>query len=97
MTTEIPNWLVIVLGLCIVFIGLICIIIICKILSVIVRKLEKNNDVAPAAESAPAAVVPAATAPIANKQEIVAAVCAAVADDLGTDVSGIKVLSFKRI
>ena len=34
---------------------------------------------------------------IENKQEILAAVCAAIAEENGTDISAIRVLSFKKI
>ena len=97
MPTDVPNWLVVVLGLAIVFIGLICIIVLCKIMSLIVKMLEKKGEATVATEKPVSAPAPAVAAPIANKQELVAAVCAAVAEDLGTDVSGIQVLSFKRI
>ena len=43
MPTDVPNWLVVVLGLAIVFIGLICIIVLCKIMSLIVKMLEKKG------------------------------------------------------
>ena len=94
VTENIPNWLVVVLGLAIVFIGLICIIVLCIIMSRVVKLFEKKS---PAEKSMASAAVSAPTAPIANKQELLAAICAAVADDLGTDVSGIQILSFKRI
>jgi len=45
---------------------------------------------------APAATK-AAPAPIPNKGELIAAVTAAVAEELGTDVSAIRVLSFRRV
>ena len=38
----------------------------------------------------------AASAEIANKGEIVAACCAAIAEELGEDVKNIKVVSFKK-
>lgn len=37
-----------------------------------------------------------ATQPIQNRQEIIAAVSAAVAEELGTDISAIRILSFKK-
>ena len=72
----IPNWFVVVMGIATVFIGLICIILLCSILGVICKALVKE-------ESAPA-VKPQATAsenlPMPeNKQEILAAVCAVIA------------------
>ena len=36
-------------------------------------------------------------APIPNKGEMVAAIAAAIAEDLGTDVKGIRIKSIKRI
>ncbi|MBE6671078.1 MAG: hypothetical protein E7593_02635 [Ruminococcaceae bacterium] len=34
---------------------------------------------------------------IENKQELIAAICAAVAEENGTDISAIRVLSFKKL
>ena len=91
---DVSNGIVIALGLGIVFAGLICLVIICSLLGVICKNLIKNDTKAPAAF----AVAPASgDAPIANKQEIVAAVCAVIAEELGTDASNIRVTSFKRV
>lgn len=83
---------VVVVGLGTVFVGLICIVIICKIMSLCcgVKKGKDKQE-----ESAAKPVVAAAT--IKNREEIIAAVCAAAAEELGTDVSAIRVRSFKRI
>jgi Na+-transporting methylmalonyl-CoA/oxaloacetate decarboxylase gamma subunit len=70
-----------------VFFGLICLIVICKITSFAVRIFEKKEPKAPDTEEKP----------ISNKQEILAAVCAAVAEETGADTKNIRVLSFKRI
>ena len=90
---EISSGLVVALGLGIVFIGLISIIVICYIMGFVCKMFAKPETVSqPAmANNAPSG------APIANKQEIVAAVCAAIAEDLGTDVSNIRVTSFKKL
>lgn len=90
---ELSNAMVIGLGMGTVFVGLICLIAICYIMSVLCRCFGKNGS-KPSAETAPAAV-PAA--PVANKQEIVAACCAVIAEEIGTDANNIKVLSFKRV
>ena len=87
-TAEIPNWFAVCMGIGTVFIGLICIIIICKIMSALC-----GNKNAPAAEVKPAAV----SAPIENRQEILAAVCAAAAEEMGTDISALRVVSFKKL
>ena len=76
------------MGIATVFAGLICLIILCKIIGALVGKEKK-----------PAALVPtpAANQPIENRQEIIAAVSAAVAEELGTDISALRILSFKKI
>lgn len=88
------NTFVCIMGIGTVFFGLICLIFITMIVSAICKKTVKSQPQANA--SAPkAALAPAA--PIENKQEIVAAVCAAIAEDLGTDASNIRVTSFKKL
>jgi len=82
---EPSNWLVVCLGMGTVFFGLICLIAICKITSLAVMLFEKKKPEIPREEN------------ISNKQEILAAVCAAVAEETGADAKNIRVLSFKRI
>lgn len=92
---EISNAFVICLGMGVVFIGLICIILLCKIMSAVCQMAEKKNS-----DQTVTTVVSAASAvnqPIENRQEIIAAVSAALAEELGTDVSAIRILSFKKI
>ena len=89
--TELSSLLVIALGMGTVFVGLVSIIVLCYIMSALVKLFEKGKK----AEDAPKAVVPANNVPIANKQEIIAASCAVIAEELGTDVKNIKVTSFK--
>lgn len=90
---EISNGFVVAMGMGVVFIGLICIVILCTLMSLICKDRKQQQEVA--AVPAPAPVQ--AAAPIANKQELIAGICAVIAEELGTDVSGIKVLSFKKI
>ena len=78
-----------IMGIGTVFVGLICLIFICKILGVCFKGKKEPQKVA----SAPVA----SSAPIANKQEIVAAVSAAVAEELGTEVKNIRITSFKKL
>lgn len=85
------NLFVCLMGMGTVFVGLICIVFICMIMSYIVRAFQKNENV-PA--SAPTNIV---QTPIANKQEIVAAVCAVIAHETGAEAKNIRVLSFKKI
>ena len=86
------NAFICLLGMGTVFVGLICIIILCKLMSLVCGLFPEKEA---AAKSAPVKR-DASAAPIANKQEIVAAACAAIAEDLGTDVKNIRVVSFKK-
>jgi len=87
---------VILMGVGIVFIGLICIILLSMAMSAICRAMgDKTPAPAPAA-AAPAA--PAAqTSAIPNRQAMIAAIAVAIAEDLGTDPSGIRILSVKKL
>ena len=93
--------LVVLLGLGMVFVGLICIIIICYLLGVIIRLLRgSKNDSGNESSQAPApavTAVPAVSADIENRQQFVAAVSAAIAEELGTDVSAIRITSIKKL
>lgn len=96
---EISNWFVCAMGMGIVFIGLICLIVLIKILGKVSEIVAKGTSVA----AAPVAVAPApvaaapATDAIPNRGELVAAVSAALAEELGTDVHAIRILSIKRV
>ncbi len=94
MTPEMPsNLLVVSLGLGTVFIGLISLILLCTILGMLCKGKNQSKP----SEAAPARVPQAVAAPIANKQEIVAACCAVIAEEIGTEASNLKVVSFKRV
>ncbi len=75
------------MGIGTVFLGLICLIIICSIIGAFCRIGQKKAVTA----------APAAPEKIENKQEILAAVSAAIAEELGTDVSAIRITSFKKL
>ncbi len=91
----ISNWFVVAMGVGTVFVGLICIIFISMLMSYLCRGLAKNK---PAEKAAPVASAPvAAPVEIANKQEFVAAVSAAIAEHSGCNMEGIRILSIKRI
>ncbi len=91
-STEIPY--TVLIGIASVFAGLICIIIMCKIIGLFCG--SKSSD---AAQKANAVTETVAVKPqaIENRQEIIAAVSAALAEELGTDVSAIRILSFKKL
>ena len=91
---DIPDAQVVIIGVGTVFAGLICIVLLCKIIGLFCGKsktTEKTVTVAPAPQ------VQVAAQPIENRQQIIATVSAAVAEELGTDVSAIRILSFKKI
>ncbi len=98
---ELATWQVVVLGVGIVFLGLICIIILCTITGKLIPLLEnmgkKDAETpAPAAVPAAPAVAPVAEA-IPNRQELVAAIACALAEEMGTDVSAIRIVSLKKV
>lgn len=90
---ELSNAVVIGLGMGTVFVGLICLVLICYLLSAIVKLFTKTEKTEKTANHV---VAPAPTA-IANKGEFAAAVACAIAEDLGTDVTGIRIKSIKKL
>ena len=92
--TPPPDWMVVVMGVGIVFLGLVLIIVICKIMGMFFTGSTKTKEV-PAAQEASAPAVQNTV--IENRQEIIAAVTAACAEEMGKDVSAIRVISFKKL
>lgn len=94
-------WFICLLGIGIVFLGLVSIVILCSTVSFLCKKLMGNETKETPAVYAPAPTASAApTAPaavIANRAKIVAAVSAVIAEELGEDVSAIRIKSLKRI
>ena len=89
---DYSNLFVCLMGICTVFIGLICIIVLVSAMSAVVRATDK----------AMAKPAPAVTAvPAADRDQVspamVAAVSAAIAEEMGTDISAIRILSFKKV
>ena len=92
------NAFVVAMGIGTVFFGLICIIVLATLMSRACRTKTSNAPVAAAAAAAaPAPVSTPVEAPIANRQELLAAISAAVAEDLGADISAIRILSMKKL
>ena len=88
---EYSNVFVCLMGMGTTFVVLICIIILCKLMSLVAGSKS-------AGASAPVAAAPAAVAQeIPNKQALVAGICAVIAEELGTDVKNLRVLSFKKV
>lgn len=88
---EYSSLFVCLMGMGTVFFGLICLIVLTMIMGKIV-----GGFAAPAAVPVPAAPAPAA-APEGSRQEIAAAVSAAIAEELGVGVTGIRIISMKKL
>ena len=88
---EVSNLFVCLMGMGVTFIGLTCLIL----LTVLMGKIVRGKEDVPSA-AAPSAAIPAAEA-APNRQEMIAAVAACLAEELGTDVSAIRILSFQKI
>lgn len=89
---ESPSLFVVLMGLGTVFAGLLCIILLVTLMSWVCARTSAPKTVpqmpaAPAAMPAPGTVTPA----------MMAAVAAAIAEDMGTDVSAIRIVSMKKV
>ncbi len=92
---PISNAMAVGIGIGTVFVGLIALILICYIMSTLVKAFTKKEK--KVAQTAATPVASPVAAPIANKGEFVAAVACAIAEDLGTDVTGIRIKSIKKL
>ena len=85
---QLNEWFVVAMGVCTVFAGLIAIIIICLITGAIVGgKKNKKSAIKINNQGEDPRV----------RQEIIAAVCAACAEDMGKDVKTLRVVSFRKL
>ena len=80
------------MGMGTVFFGLICLVALSTLMSAALRSVGKQPAI-------PAPPVPAPAAPAAGTvtPELIAAVSAAVAEDLGTNITGIRIKSIKPL
>ena len=88
---EYSNLFVVLMGLGTVFAGLLCIILLVTLMSWVCARTSAPKTVpqmpaAPAAMPAPGTVTPAMMAAVA-----------AIAEDMGTDVSAIRIVSMKKV
>ena len=89
---EYSNLFVCLMGLGIVFIGLLCLIALVSLMGRIFgRKNQAQEDALPAEHIA------AAPLHKEKKEELLAAVTAAIAEDMHTDVSAVRIVSIKRV
>ena len=88
---------VVLLGLGTVFVGLVCIVFLCMIMGKVVGLLEgkKKETALPSLSSADVKAEQANVIP--NRGELVAAISCCLAEELGTDVSAIRILSLKKL
>lgn len=91
---EPSNLFVCLMGLGTVFVGLICIIALCQVMSFFCLKLEAKNHThqeEPLREqTVPQTLIP-------NRQEFVAAISAVLAEEIGADISAIRILSITKL
>ena len=78
------------MGMGTVFFGLICLIVLTTLMSTICGRGHSPAAPVPAVPAAP-------PAPAEDRQALAAAIAAAVAEDLGTDITGIRILSLKKL
>ena len=84
------------MGIGTVFFGLICIIVLTTIMGSVLK--SKSKPAAPAPAAAPKAAAPAAPAVnTAKEQDILAAVIAAVTEDLGPSASRMQITGINKI
>jgi len=79
-----------ILGLGAVFIGLFCLILITRLMSIICAKLGAKQAAVPAAPAA-------AQAKIADRGAFSAAVAACLASVMGAEVDGLRIVSIKQV
>ena len=86
------------LGIGTVFFGLICLIAICYLLGFIMTRINKDKaDKEPATVATSPVVSAPASEPTVNRQELIAAVSAVIAEELGQDVEAIRIKSIKKL
>lgn len=88
---------VILMGIGVVFTGLVCIILLSTAMSAICRSMGDQAPAVPAAAPAVPAAPAAPAAEIPNRQAMVAAIAVAIAEEMGTDPAGIRILSIKKL
>ena len=95
---DIPTWFVVVMGIGIVFVGLICLIVLISAMGAVMKRVNIMHPVKETAvRTAVPAPAPAAQSAIPNRGELVAAISVALAEELGKDVRAIRIHSIKRV
>ena len=94
---NIPTWFVVVMGMGIVFIGLICLILLISAMGAIMKRVNAKQEAQQAAARAAMTVAAPVETGIPNRSELVAAISVALAEELGKDVKAIRIHSIKRV
>ena len=85
---EYSDLFVCLMGLGTVFVGLVCIILLVTLMSLVCRSTGEKPAPTPAA--------PAGAPKVGTSPELIAAVSAAIAEERGTDISAIRIISMKQ-
>lgn len=86
---EYSNLFVCLMGLGTVFVGLVCIILLVTLMSLVCRSTGEKPATTPAA--------PVGAPKVGTSPELIAAVSTAIAEEMGTDISAIRIISMKQI
>lgn len=89
---EYSNLFVCLMGMGIVFIGLLCLIALVSLMGRIFGRKNQVQEDAPPAKS-----IAAAPLHKEEKEKLLAAVSAAIAEDMHTDISAVRIVSIKRV
>ena len=97
MEYEYSALFVSLMGMGTVFVGLVCIVVLVIGMSAMCRKLN-NIQAAITPAAAPVAAAPVQPQIASGKKsELIAAISAAIAEDMGADVSAIRIVSIKKV
>ena len=89
---EYSNLFVCLMGMGIVFVGLLCLIVLVTLMGRIFGKKQQTMRAAPSAASAVGKPLHKEA-----KEELLAAITAAIAEDMHTDISAVRIVSIKRV
>lgn len=86
-----------IMGIAVVFAGLIVLIGLVYLMNFVCDKVFKSKGASKSQNQQQAVVTQQTSDVIPNREELVAAICAAIAEEEGTDISAIRVLSIKKV
>ena len=89
---EHSNLFVCLMGMGTVFIGLLCLVLLVSAMSAFFRKAKNDQT-----SAAPVAASVQPQLDNNKKGELMAAIAAAIAEDMGTDISAVRIVSIKKV